>query len=148
MLDKPNTKILEEFFLTEGVDNPELLKKISKAWGEVHLRGKAELGEKNCIARDPYTWWVKEKSRSSCFLFIWSLPWIHNVLNQLMFLSKSLMNSNLASNDWKMKMRSYGRASIKSPVKRMTCSSTSIIRHNNSSRKQRWFRMRTRKEKK
>ncbi|KAI5399115.1 hypothetical protein KIW84_064478 [Lathyrus oleraceus] len=45
MLDKPDTKLLDEFVLTEGVDNPKSLKKINNAWGEIHRHGKAELGE-------------------------------------------------------------------------------------------------------
>lgn len=55
MLDKPNTKLLEEFVLTEEVENLEVLKRIIKSWGEIHRKGKAELGKKNYVAKEPYT---------------------------------------------------------------------------------------------
>ncbi|XP_050904656.1 uncharacterized protein LOC127118487 [Lathyrus oleraceus] len=61
MVDKPNSKYVEDFVLYEGIGNPELLKKIIKAWGEICIQGRAEMGKKNCIAKEAYTIWVKDK---------------------------------------------------------------------------------------
>lgn len=58
--DKPEDSLLEDFVLAEGDDDPELLKRIRRTWGKVHLIVKKELGKKNCIAMEPYTDWVKE----------------------------------------------------------------------------------------
>lgn len=61
MLDKPDSEHLEDFVLHEGADNSEFLKKIIRAWGEICRQGRAELGKRNCIAKEAYTQWVKEK---------------------------------------------------------------------------------------
>ncbi|XP_050895197.1 uncharacterized protein LOC127101795 [Lathyrus oleraceus] len=42
-----------------GVKEPELIKKIVKAWGSIYPQGRAEMGKKNCIAKEAYTIWVK-----------------------------------------------------------------------------------------
>lgn len=52
---KPNTENLEDFVLYKGVDNSELLRKISRDWREARLQGGSELGKKNCIAKEAYT---------------------------------------------------------------------------------------------
>lgn len=61
MVDKPDSKHVEDFVLYEGADNPELLRKIIKAWGEICPQGRAGMGKNNCIAREAYTRWVKDK---------------------------------------------------------------------------------------
>ncbi|XP_050909221.1 uncharacterized protein LOC127122996 [Lathyrus oleraceus] len=61
LLYKPDLRHVEEFVLYEGVDNLELLKKIVRAWREVHIQGRDELRKKNCIAKEAYTQWVKDK---------------------------------------------------------------------------------------
>ena len=61
MVDKPDSKSVEGFILHEGVDDPELLKKIIKAWGAIFPQGIAEMGKKNCIAREAYTRWMKDR---------------------------------------------------------------------------------------
>ncbi|XP_050889532.1 uncharacterized protein LOC127094797 [Lathyrus oleraceus] len=60
MVDKPESKHVEDFVLYEWVDNPELLKKIIKAWREICPQGTTEMGKKNCIAKKAYTRWVKD----------------------------------------------------------------------------------------
>ncbi|XP_050908639.1 uncharacterized protein LOC127122330 [Lathyrus oleraceus] len=60
MVDKPDSKHVEDFALYEGVDNPELLKKIINAWGEICPKERDEMGKKNYIAREAYTRWVKD----------------------------------------------------------------------------------------
>lgn len=50
-----------DFVLHEGVNNPELLKKIARACREVRLQGMDELGKRNYIAKEAYTQWVKDK---------------------------------------------------------------------------------------
>lgn len=42
------------YLVLDKPDNPKLLKKINKAWGEIHHHVKAEMGKKNCIAKEPY----------------------------------------------------------------------------------------------
>lgn len=59
MVDKSDLKSVEGFVLYEGVEEPELIKKIVKAWGEICPQGRAEIGKKNCIAKEAYTSWVK-----------------------------------------------------------------------------------------
>lgn len=61
MVDKPNSELLEEFVLYEGVDNSEFQKRIVRARGDTHFHGRAELGKKNCIVKEAYTQWVKER---------------------------------------------------------------------------------------
>ncbi|XP_050897244.1 uncharacterized protein LOC127104073 [Lathyrus oleraceus] len=43
------------------VEEPELIKKIVKDWGAICTQGRAEMGKKNCIAKEAYTSWVKDK---------------------------------------------------------------------------------------
>ncbi|XP_050909456.1 uncharacterized protein LOC127123263 [Lathyrus oleraceus] len=54
LMHKPDPEHVEEFVLYEGVDNLEILKKIVRAWREVHIQGRYELGKKNCIANEAY----------------------------------------------------------------------------------------------
>lgn len=61
MVDKPDSELLEEFVLYEGVDNSEFQKRIVRAWGDIHRHGRAELGKKTCITKEAYTQWVKER---------------------------------------------------------------------------------------
>lgn len=58
LLCKPDYKQVEEY---EGVDNLELLKKIIRAWREICPQGRSQLGKKNCIAKEAYTQWVKDR---------------------------------------------------------------------------------------
>ncbi|XP_050909241.1 uncharacterized protein LOC127123017 [Lathyrus oleraceus] len=71
MVDKPDSELLEEFVLYEGVENLEFQKRIIRAWGDIHHHGRAELGKKNCIAKEAYAQWVKEKVKE--FLLPFSL---------------------------------------------------------------------------
>ncbi|XP_050919798.1 uncharacterized protein LOC127137372 [Lathyrus oleraceus] len=61
MVNKPDSKMLEEFVLYEGVDNSKFQKRIIQAWGYIHRHGRAELGKKNCITKEACTQWVKER---------------------------------------------------------------------------------------
>lgn len=54
----------------EGVDNSEFQKRIVQAWGDIHRHGRAELGKKDCIAKEAYTQWVKERVKE----FLLSFP--------------------------------------------------------------------------
>ncbi|GAU10214.1 hypothetical protein TSUD_422520, partial [Trifolium subterraneum] len=58
MEDKPDNSLLEEFILKEGEENPALLRKIRRAWGQIH---KKPWAKKNCIAKPLYTQWVRER---------------------------------------------------------------------------------------
>lgn len=55
LLCTPDSKHVEEFVLYEEVDNPELLRKIVRASGEVCPQGRSKLGKKNCIAKEAHT---------------------------------------------------------------------------------------------
>ncbi|XP_050897307.1 uncharacterized protein LOC127104147 [Lathyrus oleraceus] len=61
MVDKPDLESVEGFVLYKGVKEPELIKKIVKAWGSICPQGRAEMGKKNCIAKEAYTSWVKSR---------------------------------------------------------------------------------------
>ncbi|XP_050916407.1 uncharacterized protein LOC127131533 [Lathyrus oleraceus] len=61
MMDKPDLESVEGFVLYEGVEEPELIKKIVKAWGSIYPQGIAEMGKKNCISKEAYTSWVKSR---------------------------------------------------------------------------------------
>ncbi|XP_050876466.1 uncharacterized protein LOC127080177 [Lathyrus oleraceus] len=52
--DFPNVPLL-------GVEDPELIKKIVKAWGSICPQGRVEMGKKNCVAKEDYTSWVKSR---------------------------------------------------------------------------------------
>lgn len=43
--EKPEDCLLEELLLAEGVENPDLMKKVRRAWGKIHRIGKKELGK-------------------------------------------------------------------------------------------------------
>ncbi|GAU51780.1 hypothetical protein TSUD_415660 [Trifolium subterraneum] len=58
MDDKPDNNLLDEFILKEGVENPTLLWKIRRAWGQIH---KKPWTKKNCIAKPLYTQWVRDR---------------------------------------------------------------------------------------
>lgn len=69
LLYKPDLEHVEEFVLYEGVENPELLKKIFKAWREVRLQGRHELGKRNYITKKAYTQWVKDRVEETILPF-------------------------------------------------------------------------------
>ncbi|XP_050895583.1 uncharacterized protein LOC127102222 [Lathyrus oleraceus] len=69
LLCKPNPEHVEEFILYERVDNIELLNNIVRAWREVRLQGRSELRKKNCIAKEAYTHWVKDRFEEIIFPF-------------------------------------------------------------------------------
>lgn len=69
MVDKPDLESVEGFVLYEGVEEPELIKKIVKPWGSICPQGRAKMGKKNCIAKEAYTSWVKSKVNEVLFPF-------------------------------------------------------------------------------
>jgi hypothetical protein len=58
MEGKPEDRAVEEFVLKENEDNPALLRKIRRAWGQIR---KKPWTKKNCIAKPLYTQWVRER---------------------------------------------------------------------------------------
>ncbi|PNX96378.1 ribulose bisphosphate carboxylase small chain 3A [Trifolium pratense] len=58
MKGKPDDHLLKEFILKEGEEDPALLRRIRRAWNQVH---KKALCKKNCIANPLYTQWVRER---------------------------------------------------------------------------------------
>ncbi|XP_045802783.1 uncharacterized protein LOC123896441 [Trifolium pratense] len=58
MEGKPEDRHVEEFILKEGERDAALVNRIKKAWGQVYEKEKEK---KNCIAKPPYTQWVKER---------------------------------------------------------------------------------------
>ncbi|PNX76871.1 hypothetical protein L195_g032830 [Trifolium pratense] len=67
MEDKPDESLLKGFILEEGVEDPALLRKIRRAWGQIHRR---KAGRKNCIAKPLYTQWVKERVKEIKLPFV------------------------------------------------------------------------------
>jgi hypothetical protein len=55
---EPDGHLLKEFIWREGVEDHALLRKIRRAWGQIH---KKPLSKKNCIAKPLYTKWVRER---------------------------------------------------------------------------------------
>jgi hypothetical protein len=55
---EPDGHLLEEFILREGAEDHALLRRIRRAWGQIH---KKPLSKKNCIAKPFYTKWVRER---------------------------------------------------------------------------------------
>jgi hypothetical protein len=55
---EPDGHLLEEFIRRERVEDHALLRKIRRAWGQIH---KNPLSKKNCIAKPLYTKWVRER---------------------------------------------------------------------------------------
>jgi predicted RNase H-like nuclease (RuvC/YqgF family) len=58
MEDIPDNHLLEEFILKEGVEDLALLRRIRRAWSQVHKKTPCK---KNCIAKPLYTQWVRER---------------------------------------------------------------------------------------
>lgn len=63
--------LLEELMLAEGVENPELMKKICRAWGKIQRVGKKELGKQQCTMTASYADWVKSRAK----MIKLSYPW-------------------------------------------------------------------------
>ncbi|XP_050897305.1 uncharacterized protein LOC127104145 [Lathyrus oleraceus] len=61
MVDKPHLKGVEGFVLYEDVEDPELVRKIVKAWVAICTQGRAKMGKKNCISKEAYTKLVKDR---------------------------------------------------------------------------------------
>jgi hypothetical protein len=61
MMDKHDLKSVEGLVLYEGFEEPEMIKKIVKAWGPICPQGRVEMGKKNCISKEAYTSWVKRR---------------------------------------------------------------------------------------
>ncbi|XP_050874910.1 uncharacterized protein LOC127078506 [Lathyrus oleraceus] len=58
-------KFLEAFLLHDlGVENLALFARIKKAWEKVNRKGTVDPGKKNCITKEPYFQWIKERVRS------------------------------------------------------------------------------------
>ncbi|XP_050875391.1 uncharacterized protein LOC127079017 [Lathyrus oleraceus] len=57
--EKPEDRLLEELLLAEGVENPDLMKKVRRAWGKIRRIGKKELGKQLCTTTILYANWVK-----------------------------------------------------------------------------------------
>ncbi|XP_050914797.1 uncharacterized protein LOC127129703 [Lathyrus oleraceus] len=61
--EKPEDHLLEELLLAEGVENPELMKKVHIAWGKIQRVRKKELGKKLCTVTASYADWVKSRAK-------------------------------------------------------------------------------------
>jgi hypothetical protein len=60
--DKPNNTFLKGLFYQEGKDPQHLKQKIMHDWHNVHMKGRSELGPRNCVALEAYTLWVKKRA--------------------------------------------------------------------------------------
>jgi hypothetical protein len=55
---EPEKVLLTEFILKSEDDNPELWGKVKRAWRRID---KTLMGKKNCLAKEAYTQWVKDR---------------------------------------------------------------------------------------
>ncbi|XP_050916383.1 uncharacterized protein LOC127131509 [Lathyrus oleraceus] len=69
LVDKLDLESVKGFILYEEVEEPELIKKIVNAWGSICPQGRAEMGKKNCIAKEAYASWVNSRVSEVLFLF-------------------------------------------------------------------------------
>lgn len=69
--EKPEDHLLEELLLAEGVENPELMKKVRRSWGKIQRVGKKELGKQLCTVTTSYADWVKSRAK----MIKLSYPW-------------------------------------------------------------------------
>ncbi|XP_050916653.1 uncharacterized protein LOC127131791 [Lathyrus oleraceus] len=58
MGDKPDNLILSCFFYLNKEESFDLKDRIIHVWCNIHMKGKGQLGRKNCVAFEPYTQWV------------------------------------------------------------------------------------------
>lgn len=61
MKDKPKNLLVEELFFVEGKDEQGLKSRIVHARHNIHRKDREEFWNKDCVVKDPYTKWVKEK---------------------------------------------------------------------------------------
>lgn len=73
MSHKSEDKLLENFVLYEGAEDPSMLKKVKQARGRLNKKRK-ELSKKNYINKEPYTQWVKERVKKVKLPFDIKLP--------------------------------------------------------------------------
>ncbi|KAI5402355.1 hypothetical protein KIW84_050101 [Lathyrus oleraceus] len=66
-----NVPLLEGVFFQEGKDPQGLKGRMVRAWRKIHRKGRKELGPKNCIALEPYTW---VRRRASEYLMSYKYP--------------------------------------------------------------------------
>ncbi|MCI13154.1 hypothetical protein A2U01_0034270, partial [Trifolium medium] len=71
MEDKPDEGLLEGFIFEKGVEDSTLIRKIRRAWGHIHRK---KVGRKNCVAKPPYTQWVRERVKVIKLPFAISTP--------------------------------------------------------------------------
>jgi hypothetical protein len=60
--DKPHNILLEGVFFQEGKDPQGLKARFVRAWRNIRIKSRNELGPKNCIALEPYTSWVRQRA--------------------------------------------------------------------------------------
>ncbi|XP_050878042.1 uncharacterized protein LOC127081859 [Lathyrus oleraceus] len=61
MKDKPSNILLEGFLIQEVVDIKGLKEKIVRVWNKIHMKGNDKLGNRDCVALEPYTQWVQAR---------------------------------------------------------------------------------------
>jgi hypothetical protein len=70
--DKPHNILLEGVFFQEGKDPQGLKARFVRAWRNIRIKSRNELGPKNCIALEPYTSWVRQ--RAATYLMPYDYP--------------------------------------------------------------------------
>ena len=77
----PKEKMLEASILHDlETENPTMFKKIEKAWGKINRKGKAGPRKKDCIVREPYCQWIRERIQFIKFPFSIEIPIPHTVI--------------------------------------------------------------------
>ena len=62
MEDKTNNILLSGFFYLNEDDNLDFKAEIMDAWWKIHVKGKDQLGKKDCITFKPFTQWVHDRA--------------------------------------------------------------------------------------
>lgn len=59
----PEGRQVDNFILHDmGKEDPSILRKIRRNWKNVNRLGKALLGKRNCVSKEPYGEWVKDSA--------------------------------------------------------------------------------------
>ncbi|XP_050896899.1 uncharacterized protein LOC127103708 [Lathyrus oleraceus] len=57
--DKPKSVLVTPVIIREGEENVNIRRDVVKAWSHISRKKNSELGPQNCVAKEPYTTWVK-----------------------------------------------------------------------------------------
>lgn len=62
MDDKPKPLLVTHVVIRQGEENVNLKRDVVKAWSHISRKKRSELGPRNCVAKEAYTTWVKNRA--------------------------------------------------------------------------------------